>query len=718
MASHKAIDRICALAMAVCLVLTLVLMNAESFGIQAVTRTTGYEDRLFDTTQVHTIDIIIDDWDGFLETAQSEEYSICSVVIDGEAYKNVGIRGKGNTSLSSVSSMDSERYSFKIEFDQYDSTKSYYGLDKLCLNNLIQDNTMMKDYLTYQMMAAFGVDAPLCSFVYITVNGEDWGLYLAVEGIEESFLQRNYGSDYGELYKPDSMSMGGGRGNGRDFNMEDFLNTDSQTPDTDADSSATVQNGITEGFTPGNMPNGGGFSGRMPGDADASGETEETMPADFDPTSQFGGKGGDSGSSKGNMGGGMSSSDVLLQYIDEDPDSYSNIFTSAKTDVTDEDQQRLIDALNTLSNGEDPTQALDVEEVIRYFVVHNYVVNGDSYTGSMIHNYYLYEEDGKLSMIPWDYNLAFGGFQGSNASDAVNDPIDTPLSVGSGSSRPMIDWIFDSEEYTESYHALFAEFLETVDPVQMVREAAALIDAYVQKDPTKFCTYAEFESAVATLEEFCQLRTESVRGQLEGTIASTSDGQRTDSTSLVDASSINISDMGSMGNTMGGGGFSRNDNTEATMPQGGMQMPDSTGETSGGAGQMPSGGMEMPQGGFNGQQSSEDGTIPEGASEDMTVPEGFSGGQMPDGQMPGGMQMPSGSEETGTATEPTGEESQESDGQQSTEKTFGGRNTMDREAFAQSSGGAVGGNQSGLILLAVSLGVLLLGILVAFKFRR
>ena len=94
------------------------------------------------------------------------------MAVDGEAYKNVGIRAKGNTSLSSVSSMNSDRYSFKIEFDQYDSTKSYYGLDKLSLNNLIQDSTCMKDYLTYRLMAGFVVDAPLCSYVYITVNGE------------------------------------------------------------------------------------------------------------------------------------------------------------------------------------------------------------------------------------------------------------------------------------------------------------------------------------------------------------------------------------------------------------------------------------------------------------------------------------------------------------------------------------------------------------------
>ena len=84
-----------------------------------------------------------------------------------------------------------------MEFDHYDSSKTYYGLDKLNLNNLIQDNTMMKDYLVYRLMGDFGVAAPLCSYVYLTVNGEDWGLYLAVEGVEEAFLRRNYGSATG-----------------------------------------------------------------------------------------------------------------------------------------------------------------------------------------------------------------------------------------------------------------------------------------------------------------------------------------------------------------------------------------------------------------------------------------------------------------------------------------------------------------------------------------
>ncbi|MBQ6989612.1 MAG: CotH kinase family protein, partial [Clostridia bacterium] len=411
MITSKHIGRIASFALVLALVITLFLINGASFGITATPDSPAYAKKLFDTSRVHTIDIQMADWDGFLSTCQSEEYTACQAVIDGETFSGVGLRGKGNTSLSSVASMDSDRYSFKLEFDQYDSARSYYGLDKLSLNNLIQDNTMMKDYLTYRMMAEFGVAAPLTSFVYLTVNGEDWGLYLAVEAVEESFLERNYGTDYGDLYKPDSSEMGGGRGNGREFDMAAAMDAETTTPGAIFD--AQRQNGD-----------------RRPG------------------------------------GGGMGSAETRLQYIDDNPESYSTIFESAKTNLSDADQARLIAALKALSEG-DP-DAVSAEEVLRYFVVHNYVVNGDSYTGHMVHNYYLYEKDGKLAMIPWDYNLAFGTFQGNSAAQAVNDSIDTPLSVTGNGDRPMMDWILQREEARNRYHALFAAFLDQVDPLAII----------------------------------------------------------------------------------------------------------------------------------------------------------------------------------------------------------------------------------------------------------
>lgn len=580
MSTHKYIDRICLAGALLSLLVTLLFMSGEALGIQPASRVMGYEAKLFDTSRVHTIEIIMDDWDGFLETCENEEYNPCSVVIDNEAYKNVGLRAKGNTSLSTVSQMGSDRYSFKIEFDQYESGKTYYGLDKLCLNNVIQDNTYMKDYLTYRLMGEFGVAAPLCSYVYLTVNGEDWGLYLAVEGVEDSFLQRNCGRDHGELYKPDSMNFGGGRGNGREFSMNDFMNHD---------------NGETDDSRP--------TGAQAPGEFDPS--SFGTPPEDFDPSTMFGdGENGGRGGGFGGMFGGMGSDDVKLKYVDDDPDSYSNIFDSAKTDVSGADQTRLIRALKALGEG-DVENALDIDQVLRYFVVHNFVVNGDSYTGSMVHNYYLYEEDGRLSMIPWDYNLAFGTFLGNGASTAVNDPIDSPLSVSGNGDRPMADWIFSSEEYTRLYHQYFQQFLDSADCTAIIEQAYALIAPYVEQDPTKFCTYEEFEAGVSALKTFCGLRAQSVSGQLDGSIPSTGEGQAADSSALVDAGRLNLSDMGTMAGGGGpgeGGGFPGGSlggpGGENGTPQAGDSVP-AMGSGDHGGDRQPPEGMEMP-GGFPG----------------------------------------------------------------------------------------------------------------------
>lgn len=532
MSTCKHIDKICCGILAFSILLTVLFVRMGASGIVEASVEMGYESRLFDTARVHTVAIEMEDWEGFIDTCTSEEYSLCSVVIDGETYKNVGIRAKGNTSLTQVERYGNDRYSFKIEFDHYESGKNYYGLDKISLNNIIQDNTYMKDYLTYQMMQKAGADAPLCSYVNITVNGGDWGLYLAVEGVEEAFLERNYGKNYGNLYKPDSMDMGGGRGHGKRFDMEE------------------AGDGLTDGERP-PMPDGNDF---VWGDFPGEGEPDMAGAMDWkeDGGPQMLKDGGmERGERTGRGGMGMGSSDVALVYSDDDYDSYKNIFDNAKTAVTNADKDRLIASLKLLNEGENIGEVVNVEEVIRYFVVHNFVCNFDSYTGSMIHNYYLYEKDGQLSMIPWDYNLAFGGFQGAgNATSLVNYPIDSPVFGDTTQSRPMISWIFNSGEYTELYHEYFTEFIsiyfESGYFTEMIDDVRDMIAPYVEKDVTRFCSYEEFLKGADTLKNFCLLRAESIKGQLEGEIPSTSQGQAQDKTSLIDASGIDVSDMGGM----------------------------------------------------------------------------------------------------------------------------------------------------------------------------
>ena len=758
MSTSKHIDKICIAVIAVMLILTILFLCGGALGLTAVARTVKYEKTLFDNSYVHQIDIVMNDWDAFLETCENEEYAACTVVVDGEKHANIAIRAKGNTSLSSVKSSGSRRYSFKLEFDQYETGKTLDGLDKLCLNNLIQDNTMMKDYLVYQMMGSFGVDSPLCSFAYLTVNGEDWGLYLAVEGVEDSFLSRNYGSDPGELYKPDSLSFGGGRGNGKDFNFDDLeLDTDAG----DEQQTEQAQNGfdVPDEFPDmsGGFPADGQFpdmSGSFPGGGQFPGQSGEGGPPDgFPSDGQFpggsgqfpGGSGGFPGgqfqgrseedgqtseeepqsSGKGDFPGGfggfggMGSDDVKLKYIDDDPDSYSNIFDSAKTDVTKADKKRLISSLQQLGSYENLEEVLDTDEVLRYFVVHNFVCNGDSYTGSMIHNYYLHEKDGQLGMIPWDYNLAFGTFQGGDASSSVNADIDNPVS-GSLDDRPMVGWIFSDERYTEQYHALFSEFLsEWIDSgrlAQLISDTAEMIRPYVEKDPTKFCTTEEFETGVATLSSFISLRGEAVSRQLAGD----------DTAVAVDG--LNLSDMGSMGGGKGGSfggdrpeGFSGSfDGTlpegfEGSLPDGfDGSMPDGFG------GSMPDGFDESMPGGFNGAPL--DGF-------DGSMPEGFSPPDNADGMgdpptMPG--QTGGASSESGSNTSPTesgaASERPSSDRPQG-QDDFSGRDGEsskrpsrgDGSGFSPGSMNGSPGTGTVLILLGVSVLALAVGLLVAIK---
>nr|WP_320023985.1 CotH kinase family protein [uncultured Acetobacterium sp.] len=597
MTNHKNIDRICAIIAVVTILIGFVFSYyGNAIGITAGTTDLSYVTKLFDDSQVHTINIEIsaENWDSLQENATSEEYELCDVTVDGETLDNVAIRPKGNSSLSSVASSDSERYSFKIDFDKYNDSLSYHGLDKLNLNNIISDNTYLKDYLSYDMMEYMGVDAPLTSFVKVMVNGEYFGLYLAVEGVEEAFVSRNYGTAEGTLYKPDSMAMGGdGEMAGGDREMPDMANLPSMPQGTDTTQiTGTAQADTTQtdppqtadaNQNPGQAPSGSQMpSGGQPPDLNQTGDTAQTTDIANDQTkntSQL-----PDISQMGNMFG-ASGDDVALIYSDDELSSYENIWNGAIFDVTTSDKERLIDSIKQLNQGENLEEVLDVEEVLKYFVVHNFVDNYDSYTGSMKHNYYLREEDGQMSIVAWDYNLAFSNFMGgaggedttttaTNTDDAttlVNYPIDTPVSGTTMEERPLLNELLSNETYLAQYHQYFEEFIagyfESGRCAETIDKAEALISADVNEDPTKFCTYDEYQAGVAVLKQFCELRAESISGQLDGTIPATTTGQTEQPTTLINASTLNVSAMGS--NAMGGGmnkgmGMPTSQTTDAT----------------------------------------------------------------------------------------------------------------------------------------------------------
>lgn len=597
MVKSKYTSVICMAIVVIMLLVTLLFCFAGATGgITAMAYEMPYasEAGLFSTDKVHSINIVVDesDWENMTSNASKKEYINCTAVIDGTAIKNIAIRTKGNSSLQTVESSSSDRYSFKIEFDHYVDGKNYQGLDKLALNNVVQDNTYLKDYLCYQLMNEFGADAPLCSFAYMTVNGEDWGLYLAVEGIEESFAQRNYGNSYGQIYKPESMSMvgGGDRDEHARENMPSLENMPEGLPNMDGafgenideEAKEFFKEKFGEGFPDLQTEEDSSFS--KPDEASETplqGESaeENSNNGDGSDTNVRGNRGDFAGGGIGGMGG-SKGNDVALIYSDDEYSSYSNIFDNAKFDILDADKDRLISSLKQLNEGENIEDIVNIEEVLRYFVVHNFVLNFDSYTGSLMHNYYLYEDDGMLSMIAWDYNLAFGGFGAggmggaSSATSLVNFPIDTPVSGTTLEQRPLLNQLLSNDAYLEEYHRLFAEFIseffDTGKCVEIIDSAVALIDKYVENDPTAFCSYEEFKLGSETLREMVLLRAESVEKQLNGEIATTSDGQSENSSNLVDASEISLEAMGSNSRSYG----VNKDNTTRRESQANLETPD------------------------------------------------------------------------------------------------------------------------------------------------
>ena len=179
----------------------------ENLGITPLSSVPEYSVRLFDDSYVHHIDLRVENWELFLEEAPEEEYIECDAEIDGEIFSSVGLRAKGNNSRRLVEEYGLDRYSLKIEFDHFQEGNTYYGLDKMSLDSSFQDNSYLKNYIAYDMMEFMDVPSPLCSYVWVTVNGEDWGLFLAIEEPEEAFARRNFGADYGKLYKPDYRSL-------------------------------------------------------------------------------------------------------------------------------------------------------------------------------------------------------------------------------------------------------------------------------------------------------------------------------------------------------------------------------------------------------------------------------------------------------------------------------------------------------------------------------
>ena len=118
------------------------------------------------------------------------------VSVDGIEIKEVGIRTKGF-----IGSLNPDRPSLKIKFDEYRKQAPVEGLDRITLNNNVQDESLASQYLTYKLFNKAGIPAPRVSFAKVTVNDEYLGVYSHVESVRSPFLKHHFGDDSGEFYE-------------------------------------------------------------------------------------------------------------------------------------------------------------------------------------------------------------------------------------------------------------------------------------------------------------------------------------------------------------------------------------------------------------------------------------------------------------------------------------------------------------------------------------
>lgn len=131
---------------------------------------------------------------------------------DGQVWKNVAIRLKGNASLQTAWTAGKYALPVRINTDKLEDSfptikdQRFYGFQKLSFYNSEQDSTSIRGPVAGEIFRQFAIPAPLSVPVKLTFKFGDTtkevGLYEMVEVPDEPFLTRNFQNDSGNLYKP------------------------------------------------------------------------------------------------------------------------------------------------------------------------------------------------------------------------------------------------------------------------------------------------------------------------------------------------------------------------------------------------------------------------------------------------------------------------------------------------------------------------------------
>jgi spore coat protein CotH len=152
---------------------------------------------IFTHDVVHNLDISIDA--AAIQSLRRDPWTYVEgdVVFDGTAVDSVGVRLKG--AWGSFEDLD-EKANFKIDFNRYVPGQTLWEVEQLTVNNSKVDCSFLRENIAYTTIAAVGLHETRTAYVWVRVNGEDYGLYVLIETPDDTWLDRTFEESDGNLY--------------------------------------------------------------------------------------------------------------------------------------------------------------------------------------------------------------------------------------------------------------------------------------------------------------------------------------------------------------------------------------------------------------------------------------------------------------------------------------------------------------------------------------
>lgn len=109
--------------------------------------------------------------------------------------RNVGIRSRGQGSRNPT------KVGLRVDMARYTTGQKFVGLSTIILDNLWQDDAMIRERLAFTMFERLGMPAPRESYCRLFINNEYQGLYTITEEIDGDFARRVTGETDGTMFE-------------------------------------------------------------------------------------------------------------------------------------------------------------------------------------------------------------------------------------------------------------------------------------------------------------------------------------------------------------------------------------------------------------------------------------------------------------------------------------------------------------------------------------